>query len=499
MFNEYPKYDAMGLTELIKKGDVAPSEVIEAAIHQIEKWNPKINAVVHKMYDFAREKSKQFQKTLPLAGVPFLVKDLGMDIAGFPTSGGSFFTKDYVAQTDSEIYKRYRETGLIALGKTNVPEFGLMGVTESYLWGPCRNPWDLNLTSGGSSGGSAAAVAARMVPIATADDGGGSIRIPASACGLFGFKPSRGLQPMGPYKNESWLSLVSGHVLTRSVRDSALVLEHTKGLGLGAPYGPTRNPQSLINNSNASMKGKKVAFTRNTLFGQGLSNVCEQALQHSLKVCEDLGMEVIEAEPKLNKDDLMLSFYVILTACTAGEVSRLEKNFGKKATLKNVEHVTWFLKAAGEKLRASDLENALFHTRQSTLIWEKFFQDYDYFCTPTMAYEPSPIGLMNISAIEKLSIRLAEYLPMSVIMKSLMEIGKRASDRIPDTFIFNMSGHPSMSVPSFFADVKGEGADKKQLPIGIQFTGRMGEDDHLFALAFALENAIQWSSQSPDK
>lgn len=490
MFKEYTDYDAMGLAELIKTGQVSPVEVLESAIAQIEKFNPKINAVIYKMYEYGKEEVKKVKNSQPLAGVPFLVKDLNVEIAGFPTSCGSVLTKNHNAPADSEIFTRYRNAGLVTLGKTNVPEFGIQPVTEPTLWGACRNPWNLNLTSGGSSGGSAAAVAARMVPIAYADDGGGSIRIPSSACGLFGFKPSRGLQPLGPHRNEGWLSLSSGHVVTRSVRDSALALDLTQGLGLGAAYGPVRTPNNFIQSETLSIAGKTVAFTRESLFGKNISPECLRALDQTLKVCESLGLTVIEAKPSLNKEELLFSFYVILAASVAGEVARNEKLMQTTARLGHIEYVTWFLKVMGEKLRASHLEAAIHNMRQTTIQWEQFFSHYDFFCSPTLAFEPPPLGLLNLNFFEKLTVRISEYLPSSILVSLLHRMGNHSIENNPNTFIFNMSGHPAMSIPAYWTP--------SEVPIGVQFATRMGYDDQLFALAFELEKALQWSAKKPN-
>lgn len=490
MFKEYLKLDATDLATLMYKKEVSPLEVLDAAIQRIEQVNPLINAVVSKMYDFAKIQITKMDPTAPLAGVPLLVKDLGLDITNHITSHGSRLTQSYMGDVNSELIIRYLKAGLIPLGKTNVPEFGIMGITEPVLWGPCRNPWNLNLTCGGSSGGSAAAVASRMVPIASGDDGGGSIRIPASACGLFGFKPSRGLQPMGPKKNESWLSLVSGHVITRTVRDSALVLDYTKGPTLGAPYGPTKPIPNFMKALQQSVKGKRIAFSKNSLLGEKIAPECINAAQHTLQACEALGMEVIEDEPSINKQELLFSYYVIVASCTAGEVARAEKLMKQKATLDNIEHSTWFLKVVGEKLRASHLEQALFVARQATIEWDTFLQKYDFFCLPTLGDLPNPIGLMSLSSFEKWAIHFANYLPLSSLMATFKEIGARGIEKTPNTGLFNMSGHPAMSVPTYWT--------KDNIPIGTQFVGRMGEDQHLFSLASALETHFHWADKIPE-
>lgn len=490
MLKEYPQFDATEIANLIRSKQISVDEALDAAIHQVEKYNPQLNAVVYKMYELAKKNRNNLNSDGPFAGVPFLIKDLGLDFEGTPTSGGSRLTQNYTSQQTSEIIHRYNRAGFITLGKTNVPEFGIMGVTESSLWGPCRNPWDLKLTPGGSSGGSASAVAARFVPIASADDGGGSIRIPASACGLFGVKPSRGVQPMGPDKNESWLSLVSGHVVSRTVRDSAQTLDLTKGPDLGAPYGPTRPFESCLHAMTKDLKGRKVAFSRQSLFGEALDKDCLEALDKTMKACESLGMEVVEDYPAFNKDELLFSYYVIIAASVAGEIARNEKLMGQKASVRNVEHATWFLKVAGEKLRASHLEQAIYNCRQTTILWEQFLTKYDYFSTPTMASAPSPIGLMSLSGVEKAVIQMADWLPLEIILSTLKKIGKRGIEKTPNTSLFNMSGHPAMSVPTHW--------NSANLPIGTQFVGRMGQDHTLFTLAAKLEDVFQWNNKQPD-
>lgn len=489
MFKEYTQYDGVALAELIRNKEVAPDEVLEAAITRIEETNTKINAVVYKMYEHARREVKKIHKDRIFAGVPFAIKDLGIDYKETPTTGGSFLTKNAIASEDSELMKRYRQLGLITLGKTNVPEFGIMGITEPRLWGPCRNPWDLSRTPGGSSGGSAAAVAAGLVPIASADDGGGSIRIPASACGIFGFKPSRGVQPMGPKRGEGWLGLVAGHVVTKSVRDSAMVLDSTRGADLASPYGTTASIQSCYQAMHQSVKGMKVAFSKNSLFGEQTDQSCLDALAATMSLCESLGMVIVEDCPLFDKEEFALSYYTIIAACTAGEVARYERQMGHKADLNTVEYPTWFLKVAGEKLRADQLEQAIFVMRQASYLWEKFLAKYDFFCTPTMAYPPSPIGLMEMNFLEKAAVQLSDYLPTATVLSILRNIATRGMEKTPNTAIFNMSGHPAMSVPTFWTP--------DNIPIGVQFVGRMANDHSLFQLASALETACSWQKKQP--
>ena len=235
-FSEYGKYDGLGLAELVRKKKVSPGELVEEAITRIEKHNPDLNAVVNKLYDRAREKAEGKLPNGPFKGVPFLIKDLHATLEGIPTSHGNKLWKDVPSKVTTELVRRWEDSGVIIVGKTNTPEFGLTPYTESGTLGPAHNPWDITRTTGGSSGGSGAAVASRMVPIASGGDGGGSIRIPSSACGIFGLKPTRGRTPTGPIIGESWNGFDIEHVLTRSVRDSAAMLDATKGQDVGAPY-----------------------------------------------------------------------------------------------------------------------------------------------------------------------------------------------------------------------------------------------------------------------
>lgn len=260
-FRDYEKYDGLGLAELVRKKEVKPSELVEEAISRIERLNPKLNAVIHKMYDPARQAAAGTWPEGSFPGVPFLLKDLLADYADVPTRRGSRFHNDFIPNHDSEIVKRYKKAGVIIVGKTNTPEYGLVPVTEPELFGPANNPWDLTRTTGGSSGGSAAAVAARIVPMAHGNDGGGSTRIPASCCGVFGLKPTRGRNPIGPDLDEALHGLAGDHILTRSVRDSAAMLDATAGPDLGAPYYAQPPSRPFLDEVGADPGKLRIAFT----------------------------------------------------------------------------------------------------------------------------------------------------------------------------------------------------------------------------------------------
>lgn len=487
--SEYVKQDAVDLSMMIKSNQVTAQEVLELAIKQIEKLNPKLNAVVNKLYDQAHEELKQSNPKAPLYGVPFLLKDLGLYLKGVPTTYGSRLLANFIPNFDSDIIKRYRDSGLIIIGKTNVPEFGLVGVTESKHLGPCRNPWNTNLTPGGSSGGSAAAVASRMVPVASADDGGGSIRIPASTCGLVGLKPSRGLMPMGPDKSEVWMGLACGHVVSRTIRDSALLLDLTKGSSSGAPYSVSAPTENYSNFLLKPVKGLKVGYSLKSIFGKETDNDCKQAVLSTLQMCRDLGLETQEADLPIDPSDLGFAFLIIMACSAAGDLSRAESVTHKNANLNQIELGTYFLKIVGEKMKAPLLEWAIYQCRQASFIMGKYHQQYDLFCCPTLAHPPAPIGLMDMSIFEKLGVLLSPILPSSILNQALKQMSGKAFEKTPNTELFNMTGQPAINLPTYW--------NKDNIPIGVQFVAPLGQDQLLLQLGSHLEQMLKWQDKIP--
>ncbi|MGH6904841.1 MAG: amidase, partial [Geminicoccaceae bacterium] len=299
-FAEYVDYDGLGLAELIRGRQVSVPEVLEAAIGRIEKLNPRLNAVVTKVYEEARAEAQRLDRNAPFAGVPFLLKDLGGAQAGVPLSAGSRFFADTAAPVDAELVRRHRRAGLMILGRTNTPEFGLNASTEPVLFGPTRNPYDPARTSGGSSGGSAAAVAARMVPLAHASDGGGSIRIPASCCGLFGMKTTRGRNSLAPYAGESIAGCAVEHVVSISVRDSAAALDSSAGPAPGDPYYAPPPEQPFLDEVGAEPGRLRIALAIRPFNGTAVDPVCVRAAEDAAKLCEELGHLVEEAAPSFD-------------------------------------------------------------------------------------------------------------------------------------------------------------------------------------------------------
>jgi len=492
-FSEYDRYDGLGLADLVRKKEVTPGELVEESINRMEQLNPQLNAVIYKMYELARKAAAQSLPDGPFKGVPFLLKDILMAYAGVPLTGGSRFFKDLVPGHDSELVRRFKASGLIVVGKTNTPEFGLMPVTEPELFGPTNNPWDLTRTPGGSSGGSAAAVAARIVPLAHGSDGGGSIRIPASCCGVFGLKPTRGRNPLGPHFGEAWRGLVCDHVLTRSVRDSAAMLDATAGPDVGALYYAAPPPGTFLAEVDMDPGELRVAFTSKPLLGGIVDRDCLKGLEATAKLCEDLGHQVVEASPQIDGKAFARAFLIIVCVETRATIEEGELLFGRKASSKDFEPGTWILGLLGRQCRAPEFSRALNFLQRTARQIGDFFEKYDVLLTPTLARPPIPIG--SLRPVEtQLAVRkeLLDRLINGELVDELdgIEIlSQHVYEFTPYTAPFNVTGQPAMSVPLHWND--------DGLPIGMHFVGRYGDEATLLRLAGQLERAQPWSERVP--
>jgi amidase len=491
-FNDYDKYDGLGLAELVQKKEVKPSVLVEEAISRIEKLNPRINAVIHKMYEQARKAADGDIPDGPFKGVPFLMKDILMAYAGVPLSNGSRFLKDYIPDHDSELVKRFKAAGIIVVGKSNTPEFGLVPITEPELFGPTNNPWDLSRTPGGSSGGSAAAVAARMVPLAHASDGGGSIRMPASCCGVFGLKPTRGRNPIGPDFGEAWRGLVCDHVLTRSVRDSAAMLDATAGPDVGAPYYAMPPARPFLSEVGADPGKLRIAFTSKPFLGGIVDKACLKGLEATAKLCQDLGHEVIEAAPQIDGKAFAKAFLTIVCVETRATIEEAEMLLNRKASFKDFEPSTWALGLLGRQCRAPELSKSLNLAQLTARQIGEFFEKYDVLLTPTLARPPVLTGALQPKGIRAVAMKLLGSLNAGGLINKLSGIDVLAEHVfgfMPYTPLFNVTGQPAMSVPLYWND--------DGLPIGMQFVGRYGDEATLFRLASQLEKARPWSERIP--
>lgn len=490
-FAEYDRYDATGLAELVRSKDVHPRELLESAIRRLKRVNPQINAVVYEAFEQARSEADRDSREGPFAGVPFLVKDLGAACAGLPYTQSSRARQAYVPANDNEIVRRFRRAGLIIFGKTNTPEYGLAPVTEPELHGPARNPWDTERTPCGSSGGSAAAVAAGVVPMAHGNDGGGSIRMPASACGLFGIKPSRGRSTWGPDYVDGWLGLAEQHALTRTVRDSARLLDATHGAPLGATSltpGPDRPYADEVGTDPGRLR---IAFTTGPILDyRPLHADCVEAVEDAASLCEELGHEVTEATPPLDIEELLWAFVTLAGAEAEFQLDEAAKLTGRRVNQPDVELITWIIALIGRKRTSGDLTRALHLARQAGVTVAEFMNQYDVLLSSTLAEPPWPIGGLALEPKDRRMLQIVSRVPVRPV---LAQVEKQLSGEIlrpmPNTPLFNMTGQPAMSVPLHW--------NEAGLPVGVQFVGRYGDEATLFRLASELERARPWKERRP--
>jgi len=491
-FSDYDKYDGLGLAELVRRKEVKPGELVEEAIGRIERLNPQLNAVVYKMYEQARQTAGEDLPDGPFRGVPFLLKDLSAFYTGVPLTNGSKFFKDFIPDHDSELVSRFKSAGVVTIGKTNTPEFGLAFVTEPELFGPANNPWDLTRTTGGSSGGSSAAVAARMVPAAHASDGGGSIRVPSSCCGVFGLKPTRGRVPAGPDFGDMWRGLAGDHAVTRSVRDSAALLDATAGPDTGAPYYAAPPARSFLSEVGEDPGKLRIAFTAEPFLGGTVEEDCIKGLEATVKLCQELGHEVAEAMPPIDSQAISRAFIMIVCSETRAMINEASKLLNRKASYKDFEPITWIIALLGDKFPASDLSHAINSIQLASRKVGEFFERYDVLLTPTLAMPPLKTGEFRLKGIQDVMVKLLGRLNAGGLIKRLVGIDLLAEEAYkfaPYTPLFNVTGQPAMSVPLYWND---EG-----LPIGMQFAGRYGDEATLFRLAAQLEEARPWADRVP--
>ncbi len=491
-FSEYDQYDGLGLVELVRTKQISPLELVEEAIQRIEQHNPKLNAVIYKLYEQARQAANSPLPEGPFQGVPFLVKDLISTIAGVPTGSGNRLLKEIPAQIDSELIKRFKAAGLIILGKTNTPEFGITPYTEPESYGPTHNPWNLERTPGGSSGGSGAAVAARLVPMASGGDGGGSIRIPSSCCGLFGFKPSRGRVPTGPAIGEAWRGFATEHVLTRSVRDSAAMLDATNGVDPGAPYYPPPQERPFLEETRLAPPRLRIAFTDKPFLGNYVDQECKLGLQATAHLLESLGHELHNDAPEFDGEAFALDFLKIIMAETAADIDWAAGQAGRKPSPADFEPSTFSLGLLGKVFKAGDYANAARNLQMAARKIGQFFEHYDILLTPTLAEPPVKIGSLQPPSSELAAMKIINALNAGWLIKAMgmvEPLAKKVFSFMPYTPLFNVTGQPAMSVPLHWSP--------DDLPVGMQFAARLGEDGLLYRLAAQLEQAKPWADKTP--
>ena len=467
---EYERLDALDLAALIARREATPLEVIDQAIGRAERLNPKINAITVPLYEQARAAAKA-PLSGALAGVPFLLKDLGALLTGTPTTGSGKLYKGFIADHDTTLVARYRAAGLNVFGKSASPEMGLAPSTEPAMFPPCRNPWSLERSAGGSSGGAAAAVAARILPVAHATDGGGSIRIPASACGLFGLKPTRARNPSGPDVGEGWGGQSVAHCVSISVRDSAALLDATAGPDLGDPYWAPPPKGRFLDEVGRPPGALRIALCTSAWNGEPVDTECRQAAEDAAKLCQSLGHRVSVARPEFDVAAFREATRVVIGANVRASLLARAAVVGKTLEPNDVEPLTWTMAELGRTYTAADYAKGITTIHGIGRAVARFFTAHDILLSPTMCAPPWPLGVLSLS-----TTNVDAYL--TAVNRS-----------IAFTSLFNAAGNPAMSVPLHWTAAG--------LPVGVQFAAPFGDEATLLRLAAQLEAAKPWKDRRP--
>lgn len=491
-FAEYEAHDATGLADFVARREVHPGELVEAAIERIEARDPQINAVIRRRFDEARRQANGPIPEGAFPGVPFLVKDLAFE-EGEKVAFGSVFFRDYEADSTSALIERFRAAGLISLGRTNTPEFGLLPSTEPALYGPTANPWSLDHSPGGSSGGAAAAVAAGMVPMAHASDGGGSIRIPASTCGLFGLKPTRGRTPQRPLSGPDGLPV--GLCVSRSVRDSANLLDAVHGAVHGDRWHAPSPSGSFGEAARRHPHNLRIAYSIHDFHGRRVNAEVAEAVLATARLCEELGHEVVEDRPAVAGDQMAAAFLLLWEAVPASvfqlilqeanqkRAGRLLRKLGDWRAMRLIarldrrqsgnaafEPFTWALAKRAYSTRSGQLSMAYGDLQAITYEVADFLENYHLFLSPVLGTPPLETGAID------------QNVPLDDLIDQLVEY-------VNFTPLANFTGFPAMTVPLHW--------NQQGLPLGSQFLGRFGDEETLLGLAGQLESARPWWDRRP--
>ena len=469
--DELAGLDATRCAALVRAGELTPLDLVDAAIERAEQVNGTLNAIVTEMYDHARETARSHSGAGIFAGAPFLMKDFLAEVEGVRFTEASAFLKHYVPAEDSELVRRFRASGLVFIGKTNTPELAIGPTTEPQLFGATRNPWDPERTPGGSSGGAAAAVSARVVPMAHGNDAGGSIRIPASCCGLVGLKPSRGRVPLSPHYGDLFSGLVSELGVTRSVRDTAALLDAVAGPAIGEPYFPAPPVQSYTAEVERSPGSLRIGLSVETPLGDAIDPECERAVRDAAALCESLGHVVEEARPDYDAEELWTKFTTLLSAGAAWAIADWERRTGRTAEPEHFEPFVWAFAARGRALGAHDYLLAVQDLQRSVRDMSAFFGRFDLWLTSTLGQPPVELGTLVYRGGDPFELR------------------RRCARFSPYTWLSNASGQPAISVPLHWTP--------SGLPVGTHFVARWGEEATLIRLAGQLERARPWGDRRP--
>lgn len=471
----YEDHDAVGLADLVARREVSPDELLDEALQRVEALNPKLNAVTMVREAIARRLIAEGLPEGPLKGVPFLLKDLGAEAIDFPSNNGSKLFTDTVYAQDSAIYARLKAAGLVTFGRTTSPEGGIGPVTEAAVYGgPTRNPWNLDHTSGGSSGGAAAAVASGILPVAHGSDGGGSVRIPASSCGLFGFKATRARFPDGPYAGEGWAGMAIDGFLTRSVRDTAVLFDATQGADLGAPYFAPPLAGTFLDATRRDMKKLRIAFATTTLMGGQIHPECRAAVEDAARLLAEMGHQVEEALPVADTQGMMQAWTRIVACGTALWIESAVAKRGRPSADGEIEGVSRGAIAYARSISGNDYLAAVSKVHAYGREMAAFFETYDVLLTSTLAEPPAKVGRLSPARDDYENYRIG---PGGVFEYS------------PFTAAFNASGQPAVSLPLHWT------ADG--LPVGVHLAAAFGEDEMLMSLSARIEEARPWFNRRP--
>lgn len=485
--------DAVGLAELVKMKEVTPAELLDEAIRRVESVNPQLNALVMPLYEQARGQLKAGLADGPMTGVPVLIKDLAQAYANAPLKNGTRMYERLVPTEHGGLVKRFIAAGAVPFGKTATSELGILPSCEAEIYGPTHNPWKRGFSPGGSSGGSAALVAARAVPVAHGGDAGGSIRIPASCCGVFGLKPTRGRNPAGPDDSEKAHGLAQEHVLSVSVRDTAAFLDVTAGPEDTAPYWAPPQAPSYLGALQTPVGKLRIAYTHRPLLPGVENDDCRRSIEDAVTLLRSLGHECIEAPPPVNGEQVALSFFTLYCCGVAGELQFASEFLGREVQFEDVELTTWLMAMIGRsRFSGADFSAALRRMQAMSREVLKFTNQYDCFLTPTLGKPPVKHGALDPKGFEKTLQSVVGSLNLGVAMKLpglIDQAVSRAFEFAPFTPVANVTGQPSMSVPLWW---NGDG-----LPMGVCFTGRFGDEVTLLRLAAQLEQARPWKDKRP--
>ena len=476
--DEYRRFDALGLAQLVRDRQVTPAELLDLALQQTEATDDQIAAVVYMQVDRARRAIAAGLPDGPFTGVPFLIKDLGCDAVDFPTCMGSALYRGYRYSVDSELFTRLERAGLVTFARTTSPEFGIGPTGEAAVYGrPTRNPWNLGRVAGGSSSGSAAAVSAGIVPVAHGSDGGGSVRIPASSCGLFGLKPTRARLPDGPSSGEGWAGMAIDGFLTRSVRDTAALIDATHGPDLGAPYFAPPLDATLSDAIKAPPRHLRIAYSTLSFTGDPVHPDCRDAVANTASLCASLGHEMIEADPHVDIDRFMRAWTNIVACGTELTVRSRQTELGRLARPDELDGVTRGAVELGRSTSGADYLEAIGVVHAIGREMARFLADergFDMLLTATLAEPPAVIGRFRPDNEDFVDYRMG---PHGVLAYS------------PFTALANGTGQPAMSVPLHW--------NSDSLPIGSHFMARAGDETLLLQLATQLEAANPWFDRTP--